>query len=323
MYDSFLTTLLEQNRRYSPLYGDRLANHLSMAVIALAELGASDARLRDFFDAYAPNLDRMSSKQPEPPILSPADHLGREDQFPSFRRFFAHQISKIGADAALREWLPVLIPGLSGSGFHGMIRTAYAVISGDDDELAFSMAYWACTYQSLGPVGHIATISCRDIADRLYAADRFAPLTDGIIADRLRWVSERDAFRNAANEPASLRLVDIAAFAARALYSEEDFTLLHAVTACHAFRVLSRHVDDTTEALPYLWQAVLCAALSRGPINWSTPPSPETNDDWLPCIEAATVSDDAHVIKRIYTCLQEAAVYPGFPYFEVARRCVL
>ena len=42
--------LLAQSRHYAPLYGNRLANHLPMAVVALDGLGAAAGILRRFAD---------------------------------------------------------------------------------------------------------------------------------------------------------------------------------------------------------------------------------------------------------------------------------
>jgi hypothetical protein len=42
-----------QSLAYGPLYGNRLANHLPMALLALDRLGADAATMRRFADGYA------------------------------------------------------------------------------------------------------------------------------------------------------------------------------------------------------------------------------------------------------------------------------
>src|SRR4051812_23649887 len=49
---AMLTELLFQNRLYDVEYQGGLSNHLSMALVALQRLGATDARLREYFDRY-------------------------------------------------------------------------------------------------------------------------------------------------------------------------------------------------------------------------------------------------------------------------------
>lgn len=42
--------LRAESRHHAPLYGDRLANHLPMALVALDRLGADAATMRRFAD---------------------------------------------------------------------------------------------------------------------------------------------------------------------------------------------------------------------------------------------------------------------------------
>ena len=63
--DDAIASLLEANRSFDVQFGDGLSNHLSMALVALHQLGASDARLREFFDTYSKRLE------PPPHATSP------------------------------------------------------------------------------------------------------------------------------------------------------------------------------------------------------------------------------------------------------------
>jgi hypothetical protein len=47
-----LNELLADNRRYSAEFGPRMSNHLSMALLALSWMGASDSRINDFAASY-------------------------------------------------------------------------------------------------------------------------------------------------------------------------------------------------------------------------------------------------------------------------------
>ena len=54
--------------------------------------------------------------------------------------FFQGRIREAGFDAVLHDWVPVLMPGLAASAFHALIRLAYAIDSGIEDEIACALA---------------------------------------------------------------------------------------------------------------------------------------------------------------------------------------
>jgi hypothetical protein len=70
-----LRALLAENRTRDPEFGHGLSNHQSMALGALAALGADQTRLAAFADHYAPRLRpclrlRSAFGSPETPPLS-------------------------------------------------------------------------------------------------------------------------------------------------------------------------------------------------------------------------------------------------------------
>ncbi|HEX7676931.1 MAG TPA: hypothetical protein VF713_02320, partial [Thermoanaerobaculia bacterium] len=91
-----------------------MANHLAMALVALHRLGASDERLREFAAFYQ---QRLRSK-PESETIQSAK--------------FAAELKEKGREVFLRDAVLPLTPALASEAFHGLIRTAYAVDSGDD-----------------------------------------------------------------------------------------------------------------------------------------------------------------------------------------------
>ena len=138
--------LLMDNLRYAPEFGDRLSNHLSMALVALEKMGAPPSRLESFTNTYITRLAPLSGTRMPSAAASPREHLGDANRFGEHLSFFTDAINDNGTEETLFRWIPSLVPGLSGAGFHGMIRTAYAVLSGLEDEIAFALAYWAGAY---------------------------------------------------------------------------------------------------------------------------------------------------------------------------------
>src|ERR1700691_2928399 len=67
--DAELERLLDEGRQFSAEFPVLLANHLPMILVALHRLGASDARLREYFATYR---DR-NYLPPAPPPIAPID----------------------------------------------------------------------------------------------------------------------------------------------------------------------------------------------------------------------------------------------------------
>ncbi len=316
--------LLKDNLRYAPEFDNRLSNHLSMALVALEKMGASPSRLAAFASKYVTRLVPLS-RAPIPSVVVPSppvQHLEEANRFSEHLDFFTKAIDKNGTKENLGHWIPILVPGLSGAGFHGIIRTAYAVLSGLADEIAFALAYWAGTYQSLGSLSDARDEDCAGVAKALIDTGQFTRLTEGIIADRILAVGRRFEFRDTRTQPSKLSLGEVAGLSIEAFRTKSDFTLLHAVTACHSFRLLRSYLASEDDAgLRYLWQAILAAMLSTGlDAIQRCHASTLSLEPWHRCIERAAASDDAHVIKLVYTAWQESAVYDERPYLEIANR---
>src|SRR5215217_7450378 len=92
--------LLTASRRYAPLYGNRLANHLPMALLALDRLGADAAAMRRFADGYARKL--LPAAVPGSG-LDPHDVLGSGGDYPRFLTFFRDRIREAGVEAVLHD----------------------------------------------------------------------------------------------------------------------------------------------------------------------------------------------------------------------------
>jgi hypothetical protein len=195
--------------------------------------------------------------------LDPHDVLGSSGDYPRFVSFFQDRIREAGVDAVLHDWVPVLIPGLAASAFHAMIRLAYAIEGGLEDEIALALAYWASEYAPLPLALEPGEGSLEQIAGRLRAKLADHVFKPGIIIDRMLEIAWDQALAGAVVQPAAApSLRDIARFALQAYAEREDFTLLHIVTGCHAFRIVQRYANDKALARRYLWQAALAAWLT-------------------------------------------------------------
>jgi len=147
-----LADLLARNRERHPEYRGGLSNHMSMALVALGDLGASSARLVEFEVGHSRKLEPFPAHGEPVESGRWRDAIGREDALWGLVRMFEADTRKRGHEAVLRDALPALVPGLGGAAFHCMIRTAYAVRVGDDAEVAHGLGYWAVRAARLGPM---------------------------------------------------------------------------------------------------------------------------------------------------------------------------
>jgi hypothetical protein len=312
--------LLTASHRYAPLYGDRLANHLPMALVALDRLGADAATRRRFADGYGRRLVPAAVSSSG---LDPHDVLGSSGDYPRFLIFCQDRIREAGVDAVLHDWVPVLMPGLAASAFHCMIRLAYAIEGGLEGEIARALAYWASEYAALPLSLEPGEGTLDDIAERLRIKVADHAFKPGIIIDKMLEIAWDPTLAGAVIQPAappSLR--EIAAFGLEAYRRREDFTLLHVVTGCHAFRIVQSYASDKALARRYLWQAVLAAWLTvvaapqgRTPAGSDAPAAGEE------AIAArAILSSDDHVIKLCYSALCEFREYGDPAYLHIATR---
>jgi hypothetical protein len=312
--------LLTASRRYAPLYGNRLANHLPMALLALDRLGADAAAMRRFTDGYARKLLPAAV---EGSGLDPHDVLGSSGDYPRFLTFFQDRIREAGVEAVLHDWVPVLMPGLAASAFHGIIRLAYAIEGGLEDEIASALAYWAGEYAALPLSLEPGEGTLDEIAERLRVKVANHEFKPGIIIDKMLEIAWDPALSGPVVQPAAApSLREIARFALRVYTEREDFTLLHLVTGCHAFRIVQRYASDTALARRYLWQAALAGWLTVAiGSKKGTQAGADDADAREEAIAArAVLSGDDHVIKLCYTALCEYREYDDPGYLRIAAR---
>lgn len=304
---------IEAAHRYSAIYRKYLANHHPMAITALDAMGASKADMDRFEAHYLPQLE------PVPAAGGGIyDHhgqwraaLGAIQAFPDWLAYFDARVENQGAKAVLRLWVPRLCVSIAAGAFHGILRTAFALVSRARGELAHGLASWAafCVELPSPPVP-----AGRRSPDEVLAAIAADPTHAGkrqpgsnivqrtFSASRLpsypAWIADTD--------PAGLTLDGIARAALRAYAASGDFTVLHCVTGVHAFRLLQDYAGREDKARQQLWASIVAAYIGAGAPRvegWGL-----EGDDSLewPAIHARAVKrDDEHDIKLAYACWEE------------------
>jgi hypothetical protein len=311
-----LKALLDDGAAFDAEYGRALSSHRSMALLALARLGAPAERLQQFEARYARRL------RPAPPAAEwPAGdawyaRLGDTRAWPLYRDLFWQWLANEAASDVLQQTLPRLMRGCGGAAFHGLIRTAYAVQAQHHQELADALAHWACVWLDLGEAGPGPQADPEAVLRRLPVVASPA----GLIAERMAEAAASPHFQAAAAQlrPQADTLPRLAVLAARAYAASGNFTALHLVTSAHALRVLQPYLDEPPAAVAHYaraFNAAVCVAGLR-----EAPPVPLLR--WPQIVERAIASDDDHVVKLVDSAREQQAALGGAVWRQAASRAV-
>ena len=318
-----LESLLDSGKHFEPEYKGGLSNHLPMVLTALHGLGASHGRQAQFFGQYSLRLERAPShKLRNQPLPENEWELrGRTDAYHQLQGHFEAAIKREGIDVTLRRSLPYLMPGCGAAAWHGLLRTAYALISRHDGELASGLAYWTSRHLDLGSTSYGGTTN--DVPGTLLSLRSHMLDLDsdhGLIYLRMQSVATN---KNFSEEVAKLRVetVTLAALAEYALelyLQTRDFVVLHLVTSCHAMRLILPFCDNPIEAMHHYWKSFAAGVIASG-VELEQERLPiAASGTWQDAIEVARRSDDDHLIKIVFTLSRENDHYQDVRYLQAA-----
>jgi len=285
----------------------QLSNHLPMTLTALWQLGAPA-------DALEPQLQRAARR------LAPLAAGSHEAEA---ARRYAREIEREGLPAVLRAEMPGLLRAAETAAFHGLIRLAYALSAEHDGETAHALAAWSTGRTSLGedlPAGlgrRGTSIAAALEALRGRSELSFQPRAGTTITSDLQACAALPGFEAAVSGPQApgddALTLDALAEASLAVYlASRDFTALHLVTACHAWRLVEPWSGlDEIEACAArrgLWRAWLASWLSIGrpvPDFTAVHAGHAGEADWQAALPTLASSPDEHRIKLAWTALDE------------------
>ena len=317
-----LHDLLKKAGSYHPMYGDRLAMHLPMVLIALSKLGASNEKLIQIFQQ---NLDELEIVPIVTRKLKNEDipkNLGNTNEFANFLGYFQSEIHDNDVEQVLKKTVPILISGLSASAFHAMIRLAYAIEINHSDEVAIALAFWCAEYQAFDISQERTSKSLPNILRSVVDIGVNHTFSPGIIVDRMKEIGSLLKAKQSTIQPEKIILDEVRKFALTVFYAKEEFTLLHTVTGCHAFSKILPFVNDKELAIRELWQAIVVAYLSTG-LSFKQKAFEYNNinkREFEDLIKLSLSSEDSHKTKLFYTCLSEYRTYGEQEYYDVAKR---
>jgi hypothetical protein len=313
-----LDDILDDNLDLYVRWRGDLSNHLSMAALALHALGGTDAELAAFQQSYIGNL------QPLPPPVDAISseswrtHLGAFDRYTDYLTYFQERVREDGGASVVDEHICELAPAIASDAFHPLIRLGYGIEFDRPKEIAAALAYWAATYLELPepepptPGEHILMPEALEALRREGDPGPYAAST-GLITPRLLQAADYPVYhKRVGNLILYDDFLEDAAQTARGLHAQlGSFATLHAVTACHALRVLVRQIPEHRSALesPFA-RAFLALYISCGCPYPDAEVALETEPpDWESIAKSVRTSTNDHAIKFVYTCRVEAGVY--------------
>jgi hypothetical protein len=333
------TDLINSYNDLSPEYGPQLANHLPMALYALHEIGAGNARVVQFA------TDHIKARGLKAPQALPANStaainvdaqnwastLGTHNHYAEYQAYFQTKLKADGRDLLLANHLDVLMEGISASTFHGLIRASYGLISDNDSELVNGLALWADCHLPLTSHKPHATKSGVSLTEsfnaarQLQAQSAWPDLKAGNpnIFTKMQAVIQAAAFDSLIRQPfnQATALTDLQDITLNFFESEKGFTSLHGVTATHAFRTMFNHASKPDEALIHMSRAMLVAYISVGcpELSYIDPNAQLSEVDIVADLKVIQGSNNDHAIKLAYSAREEYRHTGRSAYLQVVQ----
>lgn len=290
-------------------------NHLPMALVALNKMGANHCQLEAYYAKYAHLLVVRESATTTAHFEWEA-HLGDRSAFEHYLNYFLRQVESEGIEGTLRTYLDRLMPGCGASAFHAVIRLGYGVQVKNNSEVAFGLADLASSYLPVSePLP--CTQNLRDLLENALNTYEGVNVLGGLISGRMLSVLESPRFESVNYTPRTLDIAQISELVAELYLKSRDFTVLHAVTSCHAIRYLSDYFVQPERSLRYYWAALIAAVLSVDDLRLGSLPTIKPKPLSEMNFNAVLNSNDSHVIKLAWSCLDEFRHYQSEHHLKI------
>ncbi|MEX2236863.1 MAG: questin oxidase family protein [Dehalococcoidia bacterium] len=330
-----LDDALEILAQSGPEFGGGLSNHGPMAAEALVRLGRPE-EVVGWTESYRRRLLERPQARDHIVPTEWREALGDITRVEDWSVFFRRQLDAASWPDVLARWVPRLAPGLVAAATHGVIRTAHAVRSLEDEatplrlrELAEGLAYWAARYQTLpGTPSPAGDLPPSEALQRVALLPEEQRGNDGLITeglDRLHGFPPFEAGVNAVAAPGDAdgflsQLTETFAHAYLAnAAGGRVIAFIHGVTGPATLRIIAPYLDPAarTAALVYAWQAGAAIYSAYG----QTPRIGVEDDvvvDIEDLVDRSVATGDEHAIKFTEACLREHRLNPATVFLAAA-----
>ena len=336
--DQLLTSYLNENsEKYHPQIGSAMANHFSMALQSLKELGGDEPRMKEWYEENRWHRSKIGAepKISQDTVLTDENwktYLGNRDYFFAFKRFFLKKGQQVGREELIRTTAPALFPGQWKGLYHPLIRVYFGLLHEDIQHVVDGLAYWAIRYATFCDqleefpadsvhhppkeiLTHIVANSASPngstfaVVESLCGNSKFRTL----VLEHFN--PNPDQWKEVLGE-----LIEIAVI----LYLDTPaLTTLHATTGIQALADILPFVDDKITPLKYMWVWLAALGLEKGirpeVLNRKEYPKKE-GDNWSVLSQEASQSVHTHVLKMAYTLRSLNEHYPQYEIFLAAAR---
>jgi len=324
--------LFSYSQLHSPTYQGVLANHLPMALVAMEGIGATLEQAENFIKTYRDKLEIVGTEHWDITNSNWKEFLGDRSAYLSYFNYFQMSIKEKGIETTLGSHLDSLMPGICASAFHCLIRLGLALKAQNKKEIAIALAFFATEYQALGMLNTVAKKSTYkyELTHLIKRISNSSELKNDLfeapnIVTRLHLVSKKEDFIILIKEleDSRVELSCLADLSLRLFSSTGSFTALHAVTSCHAFRLVLPYINNKKVALRYYALAILATYISiKIPTIYCRTYFDllKINDiSWKEIFGLALESDNPHKIKMVFSCYEEYKYYKDIIYKHSAE----
>lgn len=294
------------NKHYSPVHRGTLTNHLPMYQRSMEKIGFDSDRIEELSQQYVERLGLIDLESPDIQLTE------LEKVYMSKLPEFRQSIAKIGIDITVRNFLADKKDCISSALFHGMIRLAFAVDSGDQEETARALAYFDTVAQPML------------FSDDLVVATEPKESWNNLMAKRMELELDFEGMMTMQRAELILQTPELLGRITQIQVGEEtekkmcfifanwymktrDFYVLHVNTGFQALVALKAYIDDYDDWLKAYWQMAQVFSLfttERLPIiRIEVKP-------WEEVVEEAKAMTDAHDVKLFYACKDMYERYP-------------
>lgn len=325
-----LQTLLSDARKFDPAYpspraaGFKASNHVPMALIALAKLGATDQRLKEYYDKGIEPLVEVSKNELVINKENFSKHLGDQAAYDAYYRFLYQEYDQQGRKSFLNKYLDFFADGVFTHLFHPLIRISYALEVDDVEEIIAGFAYFSAHYQK-SLVNDLSKESEKDVLtlakqlSKAFAGDA-TPLSE--VLSKLEVIESSKEFHEIVSKMKfnEMSLAAIVDFNRRIYTSKPNIFSLHMVTSAYAIRTVMPYIKNKNRLLRYYWYAIAVIYTVLDCVDVSLSKSIERQLTIDEIKRKAMASNNEHVIKLAHACLQEAEFYKDEAFLSLAER---
>lgn len=342
-------------KKYYIEWGGYRANHLSHGVVALHRLGASVEKLQNFAEIYSKST--LEDRQDHPEAVVDDDEMdekklkGRKLGYYNLLEHYECKLKSVyegDCVAMVRAEIDGLIDGMAGSALHGVIHTAYGLLSGSGLNVCEGLAYWHMSYlplvlksSSLDEIGSgtedivdilkdlkededIFEQMLKDVEaeqDDVRKRGKFTPRMAALLGyqgDKLLSFAKRVKLPGVGIDELTAWAVDCAITLYVTAERQNDFFFLHGVTSAWSLRQIILRIQDDELAVRAL-KVFLCVVmalyttLERPTLHLEYLNDPSVHEfSWDELIQKTfAVENDEHVYKLVQVCWEMSKLQPS------------